>query len=368
MSMNLFLPSLAHMADDFGVGYPTIQLSVGLYLALTGATQIVLGPLADRVGRRPVLLGAFGVYVLASVGCAVATHVVPFLVCRMLQATVYSAVVLSRTIVRDTMPEGRAAATIGYVTMGMAMVPMLSPALGGLLEATLGWRAGFWLMAAAGVVGWALVFTRVAETSTSRPASLRQQLSEYPDLLANRRFWAFAFAMTTSAGCYFAYLGGAPYLGREVFRLDPAVLGILFGASSGGYAAGSFVSGALSERRGIHAMIAGGTLTIAAALSVALALFLAGFGSAGVYFGLTVLVGVGYGMALPNATAGLMSGTPRLAASASGLGSALMILAGALISVVAGLVTERAGAEGLLAFQLSIAVAGLILYRRLSRD
>ena len=367
MSMNLFLPSLAHMADDFGVSYGVIQLSVGLYLALTGAAQIVLGPLADRIGRRPVLLGAFGIYVIASIGCALATGVVVFLACRMLQAVVYSAVVLARTIVRDTMPEGRAAATIGYVTMGMAMVPMVSPTLGGLLEAGPGWRSGFWLMAAMGGVAFLLVHFRVRETRRAGHASLRAQLAEYPDLLTDRRFWAYTVAMATSAGCYFAYLGGAPYLGREVFGLSPVTLGILFGATSLGYATGSLVSGRLSERRGIRAMIRAGTAVTTAAIALSLCLFLAGAGSAAVFFGLTILVGLGYGMSLPNATAGLMSGTPRLAASASGLGSATMILLGAVISVVAGIATESHGAIGLLALQLALSGAGLVLFRRLIR-
>ena len=71
MPMNIFLPSLPHMAAEFGTDYSVIQLSVALYLALTGATQVLLGPLADRYGRRPVLLAAYGIFVLASLGCRV---------------------------------------------------------------------------------------------------------------------------------------------------------------------------------------------------------------------------------------------------------------------------------------------------------
>ncbi|MFZ2098949.1 MAG: MFS transporter, partial [Oricola sp.] len=134
MAMNIFLPSLAHMAEEFGTSYGVIQLSVALYLALTGATQIVLGPLADRYGRRPVLLAAYGLFVAASVGCALSTHVAAFLFFRMMQAAVYSGIVVSRAIVRDTVSDDRAASMISYLTMGMAVVPMVSPSLGGLLD------------------------------------------------------------------------------------------------------------------------------------------------------------------------------------------------------------------------------------------
>lgn len=360
MAMNIFLPSLSHMAEEFGTDYGVIQLSVALYLALTGAMQIVLGPLADRYGRRPVMLAAYGIFAVASLGCILSTDVVAFLVFRMMQATVYSGIVLSRAIVRDTVTEDRAASMIGYLTMGMAVVPMVSPALGGLLDSTVGWRGSFWVLFLCGSATMFLIWRDVGETSVRAYASLGAQIRSYPELLKAPRFWGYGVAQAAGAGTYFTYLGGAPFVGAQVFGLTPATLGILFGATSVGYVSGSFISGRLSWRVGVLRMVIAGTLTTTAALVVSLALFAAGMGSAATFFGLTIFVGTGYGMTLPNATVGMLSVRPHLAGTAGGLGSAMMICGGAALSAYAGSVmVPGAGAERLLVIQFASSVVSV---------
>jgi DHA1 family bicyclomycin/chloramphenicol resistance-like MFS transporter len=322
------------MAADFGTDYGVVQLSVALYLALTGASQIVLGPLGDRFGRRPVLLAAYGLFALASVGCALSTHVVVFLGFRMLQAAVYSGIVLSRAAVRDTVPEDRAASVIGYLTMGMAVVPMISPALGGLLDATLGWRASFWVMFVFGSATMWLIWRDMGETRTKSYGSFAEQVRSYPELLTAPRFWGYGVAQACAGGTYFTYLGGAPFVGAQVFHLDPARLGILFGATSVGYVIGSFLSGRFSPRAGVLNMVIFGTLTTTLALTVSLSLFLVGLKLGGDLLRLHDLRGLGNGMVLPNATSGMLSVRPHLAGTASGLGSAIMILGGAALSAL----------------------------------
>lgn len=360
MAMNIFLPSLPHMAEEFGADYGVIQLSVGLYLAVMGATQMILGPLADRFGRRPVLLVAYGVFCIACVGCALSTDVMVFLGFRMLQAAVYSGVFLARAMVRDTAGEGRAASMIGYLTMGMAVVPMLSPALGGFLDTVLGWRASFWVMFLFGASVWWLIWRDVGETQARSFGSFEEQFRGYPELLTAPRFWGYGVAQAAAAGTFFAYLGGAPFVGAHVFGLDTVTLGILFGASSVGYVGGSFVSGRFAQRAGVLRLVVIGSLLTTAALLVSLTLFLVGLGSAGTFFGLTILVGAGYGMTLPNATVGMLSVRPHLAGTAGGLGAAMMILGGAALSAYAGAVmVPGAGAERLIAIQLASALVGV---------
>jgi DHA1 family bicyclomycin/chloramphenicol resistance-like MFS transporter len=360
MSMNIFLPSLPQMAEDLEAEYGAVQLTVALYLVSTAAMQIFLGPLADRFGRRPLLLAAFALYVLASAVCALAESLAVVLGARMVQAAVYSGVILARAIVRDMAGEDEAAARIGAVTMGMALVPMVSPALGGMLQELFGWRASFWLMAALGLVAMVLIWRDVGETRPHAFASLSEQAASYLALLKAPRFWAYNLAAASAAGTYFAYLGGAPYLGSQLFGLEPVALGLLFGSTSLGYVCGSFLSARLSARLGVLRMTLNGSLLTTAAIALSLALFLAGAGGAYSFFGFTVLVGVGYGMTLPNATSGALSVRPHLAATASGLVGALMIGGGAALSALAGmLVVGAAGAERLLLLQGAASLTGL---------
>ena len=360
MSMSMFLPSLPRMAAEFGAEYSVIQLSVALYLALTGASQIILGPLADRFGRRPVLLAAFGTFVIASLGCVFSSNVVMFLGFRMMQAVVYSGVVLARTVVRDTVGEGSAASRIAYLSMGMAAVPMVSPTLGGILDSTLGWRASFWVMFLCGSAVFWLIWRDLGETRPRAFASFAEQFRGYPELLTAPRFWGYGVVQACAAGTYFAYLGGAPFVGAQVFGLGPVALGLFFGVSSIGYVTGSFLSGRFSAGAGVLRMAFVGTLTSTVALIVSLTLFLTGLGTVVSFFGLMFFVAAGYGITLPNATVGMLSVRPHLAGTASGLGGAMMILGGAALSAYAGAVlVPGAGAERLIMIQLASSLVGL---------
>jgi DHA1 family bicyclomycin/chloramphenicol resistance-like MFS transporter len=138
LTLNLMLPSLPQMALYFDVPYGLMQLAVSLYLALSAVVQVVIGPVSDRFGRRPVVLGALAVFLLATVGALLAPNATVFLAFRMLQAVVTAGMVLSRAVVRDMVEGPRAASMIGYVTMGMSLVPMIGPVLGGTLEEAFG--------------------------------------------------------------------------------------------------------------------------------------------------------------------------------------------------------------------------------------
>ena len=122
------------------------------------------------------------------------------------------------------------ASMIGYVTMGVAVVPMVGPVIGGVLGEAFGWQATFWLLFGLGAAIFWLSWRDLGETSVSRGLSLGQQFSEYPELFRSPRFWGYALSCAFSSGAFFAYLGGAPFVGSEVFGLTPAVLGFFFGA------------------------------------------------------------------------------------------------------------------------------------------
>ena len=361
LAMNIFLPSLPGMTREFQTDYRLMQLSVALYLAVNAALQLVIGPLSDRWGRRPVILWGMGLFLMATVGCALSQNVYVFLAFRMVQAAIVVAMVLSRAIVRDMVPDAQAASMIGYVTMGMSVVPMIGPAIGGTLDGLLGWQANFWLLLVLGAgVTW-LTWADLGETAPLSGHSLRQQARDYPELFLSPRFWGYAMAAALSSGTFFAYLGGGPFVGDQVFGLTPARLGLYFGAPAIGYFLGNFISGRFSVRVGINRMVLWGAIINAGGVAINLGLFYAGAGSAPGFFGLMTLMGLGNGMTIPNATAGALSVRPHLAGTASGLSGALMIGGGAALSALAGaLLTPGTGAFPLLWLMLATAVAGVL--------
>lgn len=351
--MNIFLPSLPHMADYFNADYAVMQLSVSLYLLMNAVLQVFIGPIADRYGRRKVLLVTIVLFLLATIGTLLASTAEVFLIFRMGQAMIVSGLVLSRAVVRDMVPQDEAAAMIGYVTMGMALVPMLAPMVGGGLEAAFGWQSNFLLMLGAGVLVLALVWADLGETAVLRPMRLIDQIREYPGLLRARRFWGYSLAAAFTSGAFFAFLGGAPFVGATVYHLSPATLGLYFGAPALGYAAGNFVTGTFSRRFGINRMILAGSLIAAGGIGLLAVLVALGLAPAPVFFGLFVALGLGNGLVLPNATSGMLSVRPLMAGTASGLGGAIMLGGGAGMSALAGSVlTPGAGALPLVLIML----------------
>jgi DHA1 family bicyclomycin/chloramphenicol resistance-like MFS transporter len=335
-ALNIFLPSLPSMTAHFDTDYRLMQLSVALYLAMNAVLQLAIGPISDRFGRRPVVLWAGVAFLVATLGCIWAPTAEVFLVFRMAQAVIVTGMVLSRAIVRDMVGEAEAASMIGYVTMGMAVVPMIGPAIGGVLDEAFGWQANFWLLFVLGAGVIALAWADQGETAISKPTSFARQFRDYPELFASPRFWGYALTAAFSSGAFFAYLGGAPYVGSEVYGLDPAMLGLFFGAPALGYMVGNFVSGRYSVRFGIDRMLLWGASLCATGLGVSLAIALMGLKTAPLFFAFMTFVGLGNGMVLPNAIAGTLSVRPHLAGTASGLGGAIMIGGGAALSALAG--------------------------------
>ena len=341
LSMNVFLPSLPQMAEYFGAEYGVVQLSVALYLGVNAALQLLIGPLSDRYGRRPVMLVGVAIYCLASLGCLWAPDVITFLVFRMIQASVVVGLVLGRAVVRDLYPRDQAASMIGYVTMGMAIVPMVGPVIGGALGQAFGWKANFWLLFGAGLVILLLAWADLGETARKGEGRLRDQFAQYPTLLLSRRFWGYSLSSTLASGAFFAYLGGAPLVGARIFGLEPALLGLFFGAPALGYFFGNFISGRFSVRVGVDRMILWGALITVTGLSTGLGLFFLGSKTALVFFGSMTFMGLGNGMVLPNATSGMMSIRPDLAGTASGLGGSIMLAGGASLSALSGVILSQ---------------------------
>ncbi len=361
LNMNVFLPSLPGMAEYFDVEYGVMQLAISAYLGTTAILQLIIGPMSDRFGRRPVLLWSIAIFLLATLGCMLSPTAGVFLTFRLIQAAIASGMVLSRAIVRDMVEPWEAASMIGYITMGMSLVPMVAPMVGGWLDQTFGWQSSFAVVFIFGSLGLWLVWADLGETNKNKSASFKAQFKAYPELIRSRRFWGYALTAGFASGAFFAFLGGAPFVAIEILGLDPAQMGMYFAIISMGYMFGNFLSGKFSNVVGLNRMMLSGSLVSVLGMFIALGLFYAGLDAPLSFFGSIGFVGIGNGMVLPNANAGIVSVRPHLAGSASGLGGAVMIGGGAGLSAITGtMLTLDTGAFPLLYMMLGSSVLAVI--------
>ena len=360
LSMSIFLPSLAAMTTYFETDYAIMQIALSGYLAATAVLQVFIGPISDRYGRRIMVLGSLAVFVIATIGTLLATTVEVFLFFRIMQAAVATSMALGRAIVRDIVPQNEAASMIGYVTMGMALVPMVGPMIGGGLEQLFGWQATFVFLGIAGLLTLTLVYFDLGETVSGSGTGFRDQLRTYPELLSSPRFWGYVLCAAFGSGAFFALLGGTSFVASEIFDLSPLWSGIALGAPAIGYAVGNFFSGRFSVKIGINRMAIIGTVVTIFGLGTSALLTLGGVNHPLNFFGFCVFLGLGNGIMLPNVMAGSISVRPHLAGTASGLGGAIMIGGGAALSQFAGgILTVETGTMPLQLIMLGVSVLAL---------
>lgn len=340
-AINSVVPSLPAIGRAFAADYGRVQLILSLFLASVAVSQIFIGPLSDRFGRRPVLLGGFALFVGASIASTFAPTIEALIALRIVQgATGCVGIVLGRAIVRDLFDRRQAASMLGYVTMGLAMAPMVAPFIGGLSQQAFGWTAIFWFMAALGALCIAITWVLIPETNWQPSSRLnpRSIFADFRLLLRVPDYLLFTASSSLSSGIFFAFLGGAPYVAERIMGLEPAIYGLWFGILALGYASGSFLAGRFTERLGVARMIlAGSALAVAAVASLPL-LSLGGFdGPAALFFPMAV-VGLSNGIALPSAISGAISVRPEIAGAASGLSGAVQMGTGAILATASGAV------------------------------
>lgn len=365
LSLNMFLPSLAAIGVALNTDYATVSLAISGYLAVTAIVQLIVGPLSDRIGRRPVMLAALGLFTAASIGCASATTIWTFLGFRMLQAALISGYVIALAVVSDTTAPERAAGRIGYIGMTMAIAPMLGPVLGGLLDTAFGWRANFYVYSVGGLLMLVLCWRDLGETRPKASAESGPAAERLGTLLRAPRFWAYALCTTFSTGAFYIFLTGAPLVAAGTFGLTSAEIGGFIGSITAGFMLGSFLSGRFSLRAtgrfGAGAMLIAGRLTAGLGLLAGLALMAGGEMSPLVFFGSTIFVGLGNGLTMPSSNAGAMAVRPHLAGSAAGLSGAMVVAGGALLTWLTGRLLPAEGAGLVLHLLMLAAVTASLI-------
>ena len=338
LTLNMVLPSLPSMARDLAARESVTALVVSGYMVASALFQLGLGPISDHFGRRPVMLGALLLFIGASVGCLLAPNVGVLLACRVLQAVIVAGTVVSSAAIRDRHSAVESAAKLSLIGSAMAVAPMLGPMVGGVLDVSLGWRAIFALYA---LLGGALLLLSWADMGETRTPGLpAPRLADWVSLLRSSRYWAYVLCAAFSVGAFFVFVTGVPYVGQAAWGLSPAEVGLGVGSITGGFLVGAAISARHARRLGVGALLMAGRVVAAVGMVLGLGVFAAGASHPLALFGLTLFIGLGNGLTLPNANAGSLSVRPALAGTAAGLGGALVMALGAVLSALTALVVE----------------------------
>ncbi len=338
-AMQVFLPALPIIQADFGVAAGYAQLAVSLSMLSIALSMLAYGPLADRYGRRPVMLGGLALFLVGSTVCALAPDADSLIVGRVVQAAGgASGMVLARAIVRDVYAHEKVASTLAYLTMAMVVAPMVAPAIGGVLTDVFGWRANFSAAGLAGVLVLLLVVARLAETKSAPPSypGVSGMLLGFGRLLRRRAFCAYALQGAFGFSVFFAFAAAAPYVMVNVMERPPSEYGFWFVSISAVFMIGTFTAARLSHRVGGDRMILiGSLLVVLAPLACILFLSLVSWAPPLLFVPL-LLMALGNGFSIPNSQAGALGVDPAAAGTASGLSGFLQMAIAALFAQVAG--------------------------------
>ena len=318
LSIDLYLPSLPAMADALHASDGQLQLTLSVFMAGSAASMLVCGPLADRYGRRPVLLAGTVIYLLASIACAVNA---PMLICaRLLQAFGgCSGTMLGRVIVRDRFDRATQARLLGRISMGMGLSPIVAPLVGSVLDAAFGWRAVFGVLCALGSLSLCLTLWHVPETRPATVASKQHVLALYRRLLGDAYFLRYALAIGFVYCTYFPFIAESSVLLQRGMHLSPGAYALVFALTVSGYMLGSTLFQRWGAQQGADRM-----LGLAAGLNLAGAASLLAAGSlAPQHLASLVapmlLVMVSVGMAIPACQLAVLQPYGAQAGSATGL-------------------------------------------------
>ena len=375
ISTDLYLPSLPTLTTVFATDEAAVQRTLSVFLVGFAVSQLLYGPLSDRFGRRPVLMGGIAIYVVASIGCALAGSVESLIVWRFFQALgACCGPVVGRAVIRDVYGREQAARILAYVGMAMAVAPAIGPIVGGVLTETFGWRSNFWVLTGFGIGTLAAVVVLLAETNRlPDPDALRpaQQVRNYGIMLRHRQYVGYVCVVAGVYSAIFSFISGSSFVIVDGLGLSPTAYGFCFAAVVVGYMAGSFTAGRLTGRFGSDRMILVGA-GIATTSGLGMLLFaLAGWFTVISVVAPFVVAMVGIGLVLPNAVAGAVGPFPRMAGLAAAfLGFAQFGIA-ALVGLVVGALTERSAlpmAASIFLVLLCSLLAYLLLVRAHAAD
>jgi DHA1 family bicyclomycin/chloramphenicol resistance-like MFS transporter len=369
LSIDMSLPALPTLATVFAVNADQAALTLSMFLAGYSVSQLFYGPIADRFGRRPPLLFGLALFAAGGVGCALSGSIKELVLWRLVQGVgACAGPILARTVVRDLYERRRGVQILSYMTLVMAVAPLLAPLIGGYLL-LVHWRAIFGLLAVIGLAILAATWSGLPESiprrdpRATRPSELLRHLVDFG---TRRVCVGYTFLVCFIFCGLFSYISGSPFVFIEVFGVPSNRFGYLFGLSAFALMAGALINTRLVRRLAPARILRFGVALIligGAAISACAVLRLGGL--VGIVGPMLVYI-LGMGMVTPNAIAAAMEPVPRMAGFASSLIGCLQTAGGSLVGYLIGALYNRTAVPMALAVGLSAALAGVTYFGFLS--
>jgi MFS transporter, DHA1 family, multidrug resistance protein len=362
IAVDMYLPSLPSIARAFGVADSAAQSTLTSFMLGFAIGMLVYGPLSDRFGRRPILLGGLALFLVASIACASAGSIDLLVGMRFVQALgAGAASVMARAIARDVHAPHDAARVLSMIAIVTGVGPLLAPLIGGQLLLVGGWRAIFVVLALFGALASALAFMRVRESwpaDKRAGAALWHSFAIYGRLLVDPVALGHLLCGGMAFASMFAYITATPFVYIEYFHVSAQHYGFLFALNIVGIMFGNFMNTRLVGQLGSLPIISfAATVSCIASLFVCLVSLTGWGGLWSIVAGLFFVVGV-VGLLSANCTTDLMHRYPANAGAAAAVFGAMQLALGALSSLAVGLWTD-VSPKGM---GIVVGVAGTLCY------
>jgi MFS transporter, DHA1 family, multidrug resistance protein len=333
ISLYMLVPALPLLATSFGRDISIAQMTVSLYMVGIACSQIIMGPLSDRFGRRPVLLAGLGLMVAASAACIFAQTLPELIAARFFQALGgATGMVVSRAIIRDLYSRERISSMISLVVAVMMIAQMLSPLTGGLIESAFGWRAIFYAVTAFSLAVAVAIALVLPETRRHRRVTGGFR-GDVGSLLRSRAFIGYVLCQVLASQIIFAFAGGGPYLVVTHMGRTTAEYGAWFAATGFAYLIGNLCCVRFAPRHSLEKLIWFGLAVQLAGSLLNLIWGLAGLNQTPSWlFGTQMIVMFANAFVMSNSVAGAISVRPEAAGTASGAMGFLQMGLGSLVS------------------------------------
>lgn len=340
VAIDMYLPTLPAIGASLNADTAAVQMSLMAYMAALAVCQLFYGPVSDMVGRKPPLYFGMIVFIIGSIGAALAPNIEFLIVARVIQGIGACAVMaLPRAIVRDGYTGADAAQLMALLMLVMSVSPILAPLAGSLVIQVGDWRTIFWVVTAAGVLAAILLALALKET---RPAHLRLEsslgsaLRGYGTLIKDWNFMGLTFIGGFAMASFMAYLANSSFVLIDHYGLSPTLYSVMFSINAVSFFSVSQLSGVLTRRFGLNNVVRVAVVGFVLSMMALFAAFSTGFGSLPV---MAVLLFVGYGflgLVIPTTAVLALEEHGEIAGTASALMGTLQMLTGAVVMGVVG--------------------------------